>query len=277
MTDLLSRFFRFYIHLSVAVLLGGLGFFILFLLVRSSSAVTTKNLSIAAELLPAVTGTVAVTVLSVSLAAPAGVMLGVFINEYTGGKTREFLIFVFKVMGGMPSIVVGIFGFMIILLFFKIIPLGLRPSLIVSAFSLAILVLPYIVHATILALRSVPLKERLSALGLGAQKYQNIFYILLPGSIKPIFSGIILAIGRSIEDTAVIMLTGVAAMAGHPSSLFRPFEALPFFIYIRSCEYRHPDELSYVYIASVIIIIICSLMIITSSYFQKKLLVKFNS
>ncbi len=277
MTNPFFRLLRFYTRGSVIVLFTGIVFFVIFLLIRATKALSMENLSIAGEIFPAVTGTLTVTVLSVGLATPIGVLIGIYIYEYTGGKIREFFIFIFKVLGGMPSIVVGIFGFLVILFFFKIIPLGLRPGLIVSAFSLALLVLPYIVHATILALHAVPLKERLSALSLGAQKYQNIFYVLLPRSVKPVFSGIILAIGRAVEDTAVIMLTGVAAMAGHPSSLFRPFEALPFFIYIRSSEYRHPDELSYVYIASVIIIVICSVLIIISTYFQNKLLDKFKS
>lgn len=277
MTKLFSIIFKIFLYFSVIVLLGGLGLLLAFLFIRSAEAISMEKLQIAAEILPAVAGTVVVTLLSVGIAAPLGVTLGVFINEYTRGKSKEFLIFIFKVLGGIPSIVVGIFGFIIIIFFFKIIPMGLRPSLLVSALSLALLVLPYIVHSTIIALRSIPVNERLSGLSMGAQKYQNIIHVLLPHSTRSIFSGIILAIGRSAEDTAVIMLTGAAVMAGFPTSLLRPFEALPFFIYIRSTEYRHPDELAYVYIASVIIIAVCSLLMAASYYTQKKIMQKVSS
>jgi len=230
--------------------------------------------NILSELFPAIIGSIAVTLSSVAIASPVGIMTGIFINEYTNGRTRNRLVFIFKVMGGIPSIVIGIFGFIIILVVNRAIGYNLRPCLFVSSLSLALLILPYIVHSTVIAFRSISLKEKVIGLSLGVKKHQNIFYILFPKSLPALFSGIILAVGRAAVDTAVIMLTGVAAMAGMPSSLLKPYEALPFYIYLRSSEYRNINELSMVYIAAVIIIIICIGLLYVSNYIHKRILIR---
>ena len=133
---------------------------------------------------------------------------------------------------------------------------GARTGFAVSAASLALLILPYIVQSTTGALSMVSGEIRITALSLGAKKYQNILFVLLPECVQGILGGIVLSIGRAAEDTAVIMLTGAAAYAGIPSGFNDAFEALPFFIYYKSSEYQGKMETAEIFIASAIIIII---------------------
>jgi phosphate transport system permease protein len=100
----------------------------------------------------------------------------------------------------------------------------------------------------------------MTALALGATRLQNVFLVLVPRSLSGIMSGIILAIGRCAEDTAVIMLTGAVASAGVPRSVFAQFEALPFYIYYISSQYSDPEELMRGYGASIILLLLCALL-----------------
>jgi len=177
----------------------------------------------------------------------------------------------FKILAGIPSIVIGVLGFTVIISLNNLFGLNLRTSLLISSITVAILILPYIVHSTIISLNSIPVNIRIASLSLGAKKYQNIFRVLLPESFISISSGIVLAIGRAAEDTAVIMLTGAAAYAGIPNSLFDSFEALPFYIYYHTSEYQDRYELTGVFIAALIIIFISIFFMLLSKYLNKKL------
>jgi phosphate transport system permease protein len=106
---------------------------------------------------------------------------------------------------------------------------------------------------------------------LGATKLQNIFLVMIPKSLSGIMSGIILAIGRCAEDTAVIMLTGAVASAGLPRSLFSQYEALPFYIYYISSQYADPEELMQGYGASIILLLLCACLFLTAYGIRKGL------
>ncbi len=134
---------------------------------------------------------------------------------------------------------------------------GLFPAMAGTFF----LVLPYIIKTTQNAIESIPLLTRLTVPSMGASRLQNIVLVLLPAAISDIVSGVVLAIGRCAEDTAVIMLTGVVATACVPKSPFSSFEALPFYIYYMASEYSGPSELVKGYGAALIL-----LMIITSLF-----------
>ncbi|SHK06240.1 phosphate ABC transporter membrane protein 2, PhoT family [Desulfatibacillum alkenivorans DSM 16219] len=207
-------------------------------------------------LFPAIAGTLLLVVLSVSLAVPIGVCAGVYMSEYASAGLRRILGLCFDILAGVPSIVVGLFGFSGAIILHRIFD-GFRPCLAVSAASLAILVLPYLVRTTQTSMQGISPGLRITALALGASKMQNIVYVLLPRSMSGILSGIVLAIGRCAEDTAVIMLTGVVATAGVPGSLFGQYEALPFYIYYISSQYTDQAELMTGYGASIILLCVC--------------------
>lgn len=225
-----------------------------------------------AELLPAVVGTFSVSLLAVIIATPVSIITGIFISEFLTGFPRLFFIFFFKLLAAIPSIIVGLCGFILIISLNQIFSLQMRTSLIVSALSLSILIAPYIVNTTYLTFNSIPAQTRNCALSVGAHRYQNILYVLLPESLIGISSGIILAIGRAAEDTAVIMLTGVAAFSGFPTSLTGSYEALPFFIYYKSAEYSTSTELLQIAIAAILLLIISVGMIFVADRVKHKII-----
>ncbi|SMC22589.1 phosphate ABC transporter membrane protein 2, PhoT family [Desulfacinum hydrothermale DSM 13146] len=203
---------------------------------------------------PAVLGTVALVTGAVALAAPLGLATGIYLAEFSRGRLKEVLTVFFDVLAGIPSVVVGLFGFSVSLLLHKLVSPRLGPCLLVAAFSLMILVLPYVIRATQSALEEVPQEVRLTALSLGADRVQNLVWVLLPHSLQGIASGLLLAVGRCAEDTAVILLTGVVVTAGVPRSVLDPFEALPFYIYYISTQYGSTEELERGFAAALILL-----------------------
>ena len=211
-------------------------------------------------LFPAIVGTFTLILLSVCWAIPVGIATGIYLAEYAQGKTRHILEFLFDVLAGLPSIVVGLFGFIVTVLLNRALPGQIYPCLLISSITLAFLVLPYIVRTTQTALVGLPSTLRQTALAFGASKLQNTMKVLLPQALPGIISGIILAIGRCAEDTAVIMLTGVVAATGVPNSLLSSYEALPFYIYYTASQYTDQKELATAYGAAIILLTICMLL-----------------
>jgi phosphate transport system permease protein len=211
-------------------------------------------------LLPAIAGTFVLVLTAVGLALPMGVGSGIYLAEYSQGRPKRWLTLLFDILAGIPSIVVGLFGFSLALFLHHHLSNRIYPCLLISALSLAFLVLPYLIRGTQAALESLPLKLRLIAPALGATKLQTIFRVLVPAALDGIASGVILSIGRCAEDTAVIMLTGAVASAGIPHSLLGPYEALPFYIYYISSQYMDPQELLKGYGAAVLLLILCTVL-----------------
>ncbi len=222
-------------------------------------------------LFPAVAGTVFLVVLSISFAVPTGLATGIFLAEYCPLRIKGIFDMVFDILAGIPSIVVGLFGFSITIFLHRYFFDKLFPCLFISSLCLAFLVLPYIIRTTQISLEALPLSVRVTAPALGATKLQNVFFVLLPASMSGIISGIILSIGRCAEDTAVIMLTGAVATAGVPESVFRGFEALPFYIYYISAQYADDAELMKGYGACLILLFICINLFVLSHFIKRKL------
>lgn len=209
-------------------------------------------------LFPAMAGTLFLVFLSMGMALPLGLATGIWLAEYAPPYLKKGFGIIVDILAGIPSILVGLFGFSVTIFLHTYYNNRIFPCLLISALSLAFLVLPYIVKMTQGAIESIPLHIRLTAPSMGASKFENIFYVLLPSSLSDILSGIVLAIGRCAEDTAVIMLTGVVASAGIPKSVFSNFEALPFYIYYTASEYADHSELIRGYGAALILLLICT-------------------
>lgn len=241
--------------------------------VRPMDALLLKR-QVFGGLLPAMTGTVLLIALSMVMALPLGIASGIFLSEYASSRIKWIFSLIFDILSGIPSIVVGLFGFSITVFLHHYFNERIFPCLLISAMSLSFLVLPYITRTTQLSLESLPLSLRLTAPALGATKSRNIFYVLLPSSISSIISGIVLAMGRCAEDTAVIMLTGAVATAGIPKSIFSGFEALPFYIYYKAAEYSHAAELRKAYGAALILLIICTALFAFSYWIKHALKTK---
>jgi phosphate transport system permease protein len=222
-------------------------------------------------LFPAMVGTVSLVVLAVCWALPIGMASGIYLAEYAGAGANMILNLFFDIMAGLPSIVVGLFGFSIAVFLNRNFSGNIHPCLLISSIALAFLVLPYIIRTTQMALEGLPLSTRITALSLGANRLQNIIYVLLPQSLSGIVSGVILAIGRCAEDTAVIMLTGVVASTGVPRSLLSHYEALPFYIYYISSQYTDSEELATGYGAAIILLFICLVLFLLAFVIKKRL------
>jgi len=220
---------------------------------------------------PAIVGTLCLVVLSAGVALPVGVCSGIYLAEYARPRTKRLLGILFDILAGVPSIVIGLFGFSLAVFLHHHFSDRFGPCLLISALALAVLVLPYIVRSTQSSLEGLQGGIRKTALALGATKLQNITNVLIPNALSGISSGLILAVGRCAEDTAVILLTGVVATAGIPSSLLSQYEALPFYIYYISNQYTNQTELSNGYGACLILLGVCAALYMLAYGMRKHL------
>jgi len=222
-------------------------------------------------LFPAIVGTVMLVVLSIAWAVPIGIATGIYLVEYANIRVKRVLNLLIDILSGIPSIVVGLFGFALTVFLHKRYSADIQPCLLASSAALALLVLPYMIRTTQSALEGIPRDIRLTALALGGTRLQNLFYVLIPRSLSGIMSGVVLSISRCAEDTAVIMLTGAVASAGIPMSVLSRYEALPFYIYYISSQYSSPEELSTGYGAAIILLILCCLLISMAHFVRRGL------
>ncbi len=257
--------------LSGLLLMAAVGAILTFLLVQGAQALRwelifgttpilealTLQREVFQGLFPAIVGTLLLVLLAVALALPVGLAAGIYLAEYSRGRWKGLFSLFCDILAGIPSILVGLFGFSLAIMLHKYLAAAIYPCLLISALSLSFLVLPYFIRTTQVALENVTPEIRRTALALGASKLQNIVHILIPQALPGITSGAILGIGRCAEDTAVIMLTGVVAMAGIPHSLLAKYEALPFFIYYISSQYSDRQELEMGYGASILLLAVC--------------------
>jgi len=178
---------------------------------------------------PAIIGTFYLVIGSMLIAFPIGVMSGIYMTEYA---TNKQIVRIIRVMtnnlGGIPSIVFGLFGMS---LFVNKLKFG--DSLIAGSLTLGLLALPLIIRITEEALKAIPDTYRHGSLALGATKLQTIFRVILPAAFPNIMTGLILSIGRVSGETAPILFTAAAYFLPHlPTSMFDQVMALPYHLYV---------------------------------------------
>ncbi|WP_415988873.1 phosphate ABC transporter permease PstA [Alistipes indistinctus] len=188
-----------------------------------------RNGMTAGGILPSIVGTLCLTLGSIVIAFPLGILSGIYISEYT---RDNWLVKLIRIMtnnlSGVPSIVFGLFG---MALFVN--TLGFGDSIIAGSFTLALLVLPIVIRTTEEALRRIDDSYRLGSLALGATKLQTIRRVLLPMAMPNIITGLILSVGRVSGETAPILFTAVAYFLPKlPSSIFDQVMALPYHLYV---------------------------------------------
>ena len=200
---------RFLVHLASILTMIVLLFIVIYILVKGipnlspglfSLHYTTDNQSI----VPALIHTVELTIMGLLLAVPLGIFSAVFMNEYAkrGSKLVALVGVTSETLTGIPSIVYGLFG----MLFF-VEACHLRKTLISGALTIAIMILPTILRTTQEALMAVPDMYREASFGLGAGKLRTVFRVILPSAMPGILSGIILAIGRIVGESAALIYT----------------------------------------------------------------------
>jgi len=218
---------------------------------------------------PALVGTLSLVLLTISLALLPGIGCGIFLAEYASASQKKWGNYLVDIMAGIPSIVMGLFGFMLILLLRHAIWPYANTGLLLAAICLALLVLPVLIVTTREAVEALPTSMRITAAALGINKPHYVRKLLLPAASKGILSGIVLAIGRSAEDTAVIMLTGVVANSGLPAGLTSKFEALPFSLYITAAEYQSDLELAQGFSTALVLLCFSVLIMLVAGLIEK--------
>ena len=152
---------------------------------------------------PTIVSTIYVTALAMLICTPVAVLAAVYLAEYAKqGKIVDIIRYAADALASVPSIVMGLFGYA---LFVEAVGLGL--SMVSAALALALLMLPIVMRTTEEAIRAVPRYIRWGAYGLGATKWQVVSKIVLPSAFGRIATGIVLAIGRAIGETAVVLYT----------------------------------------------------------------------
>ena len=152
---------------------------------------------------PTIVSTIYVTALAMLICTPVAVLAAVYLVEYAKqGKIVDIIRYAADALASVPSIVMGLFGYA---LFVEAMGLGL--SMVSAALALALLMLPIVMRTTEEAIRAVPRYIRWGAYGLGATKWQVVSKIVLPSAFGRIATGIVLAIGRAIGETAVVLYT----------------------------------------------------------------------
>ncbi|MDL2316476.1 ABC transporter permease subunit [Desulfovibrio sp. OttesenSCG-928-A18] len=214
---------------------------------------------------PALAGTLCLVLLTLCLALFPGIGCGVYLAEYAGPRAKALAGAAVDVLAGVPSIVMGLFGFTVILFLRRSFLPEANTCLFLASACLALLVLPVLIVSTREALEAVPRDLRLCAAALGLSRAARLRHVLLPVAARGIWSGVILALGRSAEDTAVIMLTGVVANAGLPAGLGAKFEALPFAIYYITAQYQSQEELARAFGASLVLLLLAGGLMLLAS------------
>lgn len=184
---------------------------------------TSENVS----MMPAIINTITMTLLSLVIAVPLGIGAAIYLVEYAkkGNKLVKIIRMTAETLSGIPSIVYGLFGF----LMFNI-TLGWSYSMLGGAVTLAIMILPLIMRTTEEALIAVPDSFREGSFGLGAGRLRTVFRIILPSAMPGILAGVILAIGRIVGETAALIYTA-GTVAGIPENVMGSGRTLSIHMY----------------------------------------------
>lgn len=267
-TQPLSLLLLILVVLAAVVTVGVLLFIIGYILVNGVRNITpelfeweynTTNVS----MMPAIINTLYMTGLTLLMAVPIGVFSAIYLVEYAkrGNKLVNIVRVTTETLQGIPSIVFGLFGYLMFCIGMK-----WGYTLLAGAITLAIMVLPVIMRTTEEALLAVPDSYREGSFGLGAGRLRTVFQIVLPSAMPGIFSGIILAIGRIVGETAALIFTaGTVATAA--TGLFDSTRTLAVHMY---CLLSEGLYMAQAYATAVILLVMVLLINAFSSYIAKK-------
>lgn len=176
-------------------------------------------------------GTIALTTLAIIFATPLGVGTAIFLREYTReSRLSRIIRFGTDCLAGIPSIIFGLFGFI-----FFVIYLNLGWSILSGGLTIASMILPTIICTSEEAIKAIPYSYREVSYSLGGTKWQTVTKTILPNALPGIFTGVILSVGRSISETAAVILTAGSSLV-MPSSIFSPIRTMAVHFYILARE-----------------------------------------
>ncbi|MFZ5432409.1 MAG: phosphate ABC transporter permease PstA [Calditrichota bacterium] len=223
-------------------------------------------------ILPVIIGTFYLVIGTIIVALPLGMAGAVYLSEYARqGRLTRAIRLAIVTLAGIPSIVFGLFGLGLFVIFFKF-----GASIISGSLTLACMVLPIIIVASEEALRAVPQSFREASLALGATQWQTIRKNVLPYAVPGMATGSILALGRAAGETAPILLTVAAFFLPRlPHSIFDQVMALPYHLYILATQLPDVDKVRPMQYGTALVLIILVLglnlaAILLRSHFRKK-------
>lgn len=216
------------------------------------------------SMLPSVINTLLMTLISLIVCVPLGIGAAIYLTEYAkrGSRLVRIVRMTAETLSGIPSIIYGLFGSL-----FFVVALKMGLSLISGALTLSIMVLPTIMRTTEEALLAVPDSYREGSFGLGAGKWRTTFKVVLPSAVPGILSGVILAVGRIVGETAALIYTA-GTVAKVPDRLLDSARTLAVHMYAISSEGLYMNQ-SYA-TAAVLLVVVVGINAL-SSFIAKKI------
>jgi len=236
----------FFLFLATLLIVVPVGLIIVVIIQKGLPAINWQFLSDiprqgmrAGGIFPAIVGTLYLVTGAIVFALPIGLLAAIYLSEYSKDNLLNRLIKLAIVnLAGVPSVVYGLFGLALFVVFFKF-----GASILSGSLTLGIMILPIIITTSREALESIPYSFREVSLSLGASKWQTIRHIVLPNAIPGILTGTILGLGRAAGETAPILFTVAAFYLPQlPSSIFDQAMALPYHLYVISTQVPNVDE-----------------------------------
>lgn len=267
MAKLQAGLYRAAVYLGLFFSVGVLVMIVGYILVKGIPHLSTdlfawKYNSNNVSMLPSMINTLLMTILALFVCVPLGIGAAIYLTEYAGrgSKLVKLVRMTAETLSGIPSIIYGLFGAL-----FFVVALKMGLSLLSGALTLSIMVLPTIIRTTEEALLAVPDSYREGSFGLGAGRLHTTFKVVLPSAVPGILSGVILAIGRIVGETAALIYTA-GTVPKIPDSLMDSTRTLAVHMYTISTEGLYIDQ-SY---ATAVVLLILVLIINSISAFIAK-------
>lgn len=261
-------FYKIATRVSVFITFGSLVMIILYILMKgipyfSLSMLSFNYTSENVSMMPSIITTLIVVGMSILIATPIGVFTAIYLVEYAkkGSKIVDLIRLATETLSGIPSIVYGLFGMILF-----VTTLGFRYSILSGVCTVSIMILPLIIRSTEEALKSVSDNIRQASFALGAGKLRTIFKIVLPVAIPGILSGIVLATGRIVGETACLIYT-LGTATKMPDSIFSSSRTLALHMYMLSSEGKHVGE---AYATAMVLLLVVLLINFISSRIANK-------
>lgn len=178
-------------------------------------------------ILPLILGTIWVTIGAILIAIPLGLATAIYISEVASSRTRSILKPTIELLAGIPSVVYGFFGLVVLVPFLqKVLNLPVGETALAGSIILGIMALPIIITISEDAIRTIPVSLKEASLALGASHWQTLWRVILPYARSGIIAAFILGFGRAIGETmAVLMVTGNASVM--PTTFLEPVRTIP--------------------------------------------------
>jgi phosphate transport system permease protein len=238
--------------------------------VVNSAFLTTNPLDMGKSggIFSTIVGTIALTLMAILVATPLGVGTAIFLTEYTfETRLTRIIRFGAECLAGIPSIIFGLFGF---ILFVTKLKFGW--SILSGGLTLAFMTLPTIIRTSEEAIRSVPASYRQVSFSLGSTKWQTVTRVVLPSALPGIVTGVILSVGRSIGETAAVIFTAGSVLR-IPTSLFSSSRTMAVHFYVLA---REGISMSNAYGTAAVLVIAILIINLLTYYLMEKFIRKYS-